>query len=450
MPNVKQVIEQKQALVIPDTWHDDRWVIFPDFEYIRCWMGVPLIHDNRVVGLLNLDKKEAGFYTEEDTRLALAFANQAAIALENARLHERTQRGLKRLSALRTIDNAISSSLDLRFTLEVLLNQVISNLGVDAADVLLFNERNQTLNYASGRGFHTGVLRHSHVHLGEGFAGQAALQRTIISTNDLSVSDPAFPHGLLTAVEGFCVYYATPLIAKGQLKGVLEIFNRAPLAPDPDWLDFLNALALQAAIAVDNVRLFEDIQHKNLELTLSYDITLEVWARALELRAIEPEGHLQRVTELMEQVARHMGFLEEEIGHIRRGATLHNIGKIGIPDSVLLKEGPLSAEECKIYRLHTVYAYEWLSPISFLKPALDIPYCHHEHWDGSGYPRGLKGDEIPLAARVFSIVDTWDRLINGRPKQPAISAQQAAEMLRSLSGTEFEPRLVEVFLSLMA
>ncbi len=450
LPNVQQVIEQKQALVISDTANDDRWIIYPGFEYIHCWMGVPLIHDDRVVGLLNLDKKELGFYTEEDTRLAMAFANQAAIALENARLHERTQRGLKRLSALRIIDNAISSSLDLRFTLEVLLNQVLSNLEVDAADVLLFNERNQTLNYSAGRGFHTGALRHTHIHLGEGYAGQAALQRRTISINELDVSDPAFPHGLLTAVEGFCVYYAAPLIAKGQLKGVLEVFNRAPLNPDQDWLDFLNALALQAGIAVDNVRLFEDLQHKNLELTLSYDITLEVWAQALELRAIEPEGHNRRVAELLERVARYMGFPEEEIGHIRRGAILHNIGKIGISDSILLKEGLLTEDECKIKHLHTVYAYEWLSPISFLKPALDIPYCHHEHWDGSGYPRGLKEEEIPLSARVFVIVDAWDRLTNDRPGQPALPVEEVIEHLRSQAGRQYDPRLVEGFLTFMA
>ncbi len=449
LPNVKQVIEKKQPTIISDTANDPHWSTYPGFEDTRCWMGVPLIADDRVMGLLNLDKKEVGFYTEEDARLALAFANQATIALENARLHERTQRGLKRLSALRTIDNAISSSLDLRFTLEVLLNQVVSNLDVDATDVLLFNDRNQTLNYAAGRGFHTGALRNAHVHLGEGYAGQAALQRRVLSINDLNHSDGTFPHGLITAVEGFCVYYAAPLIAKGELKGVLEIFNRSPMTPDQDWLDFLNALALQAAIAIDNVRLFEDLQHKNLELTLAYDITLEVWAQALEMRKIEPEGHIRRVTDLVERVAQSIGFSAEEVGHIRRGAILHNIGKIGIPDCIVLKEGPLTPEETKAKQMYPVYAYEWLSSISFLKPALDIPYCYREHWDGSGYPRGIEGEDIPLAARIFSIVDVWDQLTIGRKNLPALPAKEAAQRLREQAGTRFDPRLVEAFLALM-
>ncbi len=276
------------------------------------------------------------------------------------------------------------------------------------------------------------------------------MQRRTLSVNELSRSDPAFPHGLMTAVEGFCVYYVAPLIAKGQLKGVLEIFNRSPINPDQDWLDFLNALALQAAIAVDNVRLFEDLQHKNLELTLAYDITLEVWAQALELRRIEPEGHIRRVTDLTERVARQLGFQEEEIGHIRRGAILHNIGKIGIPDSILLKDGSLTEEECTINRLHTVYAYEWLSPISFLKPALDIPYCHHEWWDSSGYPRGLNAEEIPLPARIFSIIDAWDLLTNSRGSRPPWPVQKVIEHLRARAGTQFEPRLVEAFLAMMA
>ena len=200
---------------------------------------------------------------------------------------------------------------------------------------------------------------------------------------------------------------------------MLEIFHRAPLNPDEEWLSLLEAVATQVAIAIDNAVLFADLQRSNLELALAYDTTLEGWSSALDLRDKETEGHTRRVTEMSVDLARAMGVSDAELVHIRRGALLHDIGKMGIPDSVLLKPGPLTEEEWKIMRKHPVYANELLSPIAYLRPALDIPYCHHEKWDGTGYPRGLKGEQIPLAARIFAVVDVWDALRSDRPYRGA-------------------------------
>jgi putative nucleotidyltransferase with HDIG domain len=172
-----------------------------------------------------------------------------------------------------------------------------------------------------------------------------------------------------------------------------------------DEIQLCQAMAGQAAIAIDNAALFDDLQRSNTELTLAYDTTLEGWARALELRDKETEGHTQRVTEMTLRLATAMGVPEAELVHVRRGALLHDIGKMGIPDSILLKPGPLSESEWEIMRMHPVYAYEMLSPIGYLRSALDIPYCHHEKWDGSGYPRGLAGEQIPLHARIFAVAD---------------------------------------------
>ena len=193
-----------------------------------------------------------------------------------------------------------------------------------------------------------------------------------------------------------------PLIAKGQVVGVLEVFHRAPLTAGPDWLRLLEALAGQAAIAIENAQMFEGMQRSNLELALAYDATIEGWSHALDLRDKETEGHTQRVTEMTVRLARAMGIADAELAHVRRGALLHDIGKMGVPDSILLKPGPLTEEEWVLMRQHPLFAYDLLSPIAYLRPALDIPYCHHEHWDGTGYPRGLKGEEIPLTARLFA------------------------------------------------
>jgi putative nucleotidyltransferase with HDIG domain len=181
----------------------------------------------------------------------------------------------------------------------------------------------------------------------------------------------------------------------------------------------------------------------------AYDTTLEGWAKALELRDKETEDHSRRVTELTVILAQAMGIEGDELIHIRRGAILHDIGKMAIPDEILRKRGPLTASERKVVEQHPIRGYELLSPISFLERALEIPYCHHEHWDGSGYPRGLKGEEIPPAARIFTVVDVWDALLSDRPYSKAWPREKAIQYLKDESGKIFDPKCVYVFLELV-
>jgi PAS domain S-box-containing protein len=363
---------------------------------------------------------------------------------------ERLKGRLRQLAALREIDMAITGSLDMRVTLSVFLDQVTETLGVDAAGVLLLDPYSHRLAFAAGRGFLTDALRHTNISLGEGFAGQAARDRRMISIPDMHQEGrELFRKSPLLSNEKFVSYYCAPLIAKGHVKGVLEIFNRTPLNPDPEWMDYLEALATQAAIAIDNASLFDDLQKSNLEIVLSYDSTLEGWSRALDMRDRETEGHSRRVTEMTVKIAQKMGIRNSELVHVRRGALLHDIGKMGIPDSILLKPGALNDEEWKIMRNHPAKAYELLSPISYLRPALDIPYAHHEKWDGTGYPRGLKGEQIPLVARIFAIVDTWDALRSDRPYRSAWPEQKAIEYIRAQAGLHFDPDLVRVFLDIL-
>jgi len=448
-PLTCQLLRDERPLVLADAQADARFLARTDTGYVRSWIGVPLIARDRAVGFLTIDHREPGVYGEENAEMAQAFAGQVAIAIDNARLYEQTQQRLQRLTALRTIDMAITASLDLRVTLNVILDQITAQLGVDAADVLLLNPHTQKLEYATGRGFRSRALRHTSLRLGEGYAGRAALERRIVSIPNLEEAENGLRRAPLLPNEGFVCYYAVPLIAKGQVKGVLETFHRASLDPGPEWLDFLDTLAGQAAIAIDNVTLFDGLQRSNLELTLSYDTTLEGWAHALELRDMETEGHSRNVTEMTLRLARAMGMSEAELVHMRRGALLHDIGKMGIPDSILLKPGPLTDEEWEIMRQHPVYAYQLLSPIPYLRPSLDIPYCHHEKWDGTGYPRGLKGEQIPLAARIFALVDVWDALRSDRPYRKAWPEEGVREYIQEQAGMHFDPQVVEVFLELV-
>ncbi|HYP21623.1 MAG TPA: HD domain-containing phosphohydrolase [Chloroflexia bacterium] len=358
---------------------------------------------------------------------------------------ERIKRQVENLQALRDIDIAITSNPDLALTLNVILTQVRTQLKVDAADVLLLDERAKELEYAAGSGFRAEAVAGTRLWLGQGYAGKAALQRRTIGVDRMTNTGDLTRARLLEG-EDFVAYYAVPLVAKDKVRGVLEVFQRGPLPDDPEWLKFLEALAGQAAIAVDNAALFDSLQRSNAELARAYDKTLEGWSRALDLRDKETEGHSRRVTEMTVRLAQEMGVADEELVHIHRGALLHDIGKVGIPDSILHKPGPLSEEEWATMRMHPVYAYELLRPIAFLEPALDIPYCHHEKWDGTGYPLGLKGEEIPLAARIFAIADVWDALRSNRPYRSARPREMALAYIMEQSGKHFDPDVVEAFL----
>lgn len=385
--------------------------------------------------------------TGSQIHLLEAIADIAGSAIHRAELNEQTERSLQRMTALRAIDLAITSSLDVRLTLNILLSQIISQLDIDAAAVLLFSQRTKRLEHAVSRGFKSRVMEGLSLQIGESHAGLAALERRQIFIPDLPTNDPELYARLKQNGDDFASFLAQPLTAKGQVKGVLEIFQRNLLATPPDWLDFLDAVSTQAAIAIDNAELFDTLQRANTDLTVAYDATIEGWSKALELRDQETQGHTKRVTGITLRLAELMGITGDDLVHIRRGVLLHDIGKMAIPDRILLKPGSLTPEEWSIMRQHPRYAFEMLSSIPYLRPSVDIPYCHHERWDGKGYPRGLKGEDIPLAARLFAVVDIWDALISDRPYRQAWDHSRVIEYLHEQAGTRLDPAIVSFFIA---
>jgi PAS domain S-box-containing protein len=357
------------------------------------------------------------------------------------------QRQLEQLAALRAIDVAITSGVDLGLTLDIVLGQVTALLAVDAADILLLDASTRRLAYAAGRGFRASGLSTVHLRLGEGRAGRVAQERRLIVETGLVQPEQASLRTGLLGGDRFAAYYGVPLLTKGQVLGVLEVFHREAIQADPEWLAFLEALAGQAAIAAENATLLAGLHRSNQDLALAYDETIAGWSAALDLRDKETEGHSRRVTEMTLRLARAAGLSADELAHVRRGALLHDIGKVGVPDAILRKPGPLDDEEWAVMCRHPSLAYEMLSRIAYLQPALDIPYCHHERWDGTGYPRGLKGAEIPLAARLFAVADVWDALRSDRPYRLAWPADQVREHIRAQAGTQFDPDIVQLFLS---
>ncbi len=446
------VYKTGEVHISPDFRHDPLLYKRTINEVPEGWGGicVPIRAEMETIGVLFVAKQIPHHWGEEDVRLLTTVSEIAGNTIHRARLHDQTQRQLKHLSALHDIDHAISSTLDLHLLLDTLLSHITLQLHVDAADVLQFDPQTQNLEFITGLGFNSPLSQKFRTRMGEGHAGQAALNRKIIGVSDNSQSaDSKCTRILEIPEEGFVAHYAVPLIVKNEVKGVLEVFHRDVLTPEKEWFVFLDTLAGQVAIAMDNATMFESLQQSNLDLAVAYNATIEGWSKALDMRDKETENHTRRVTELTLRLARRMGINEEKIVHIWRGALLHDIGKLGVPDNILLKAGSLTEDEQAIMKRHPQLAYDMLYPIEYLRPALDIPYCHHEKWDGSGYPRGLKGSEIPLSARMFALADVFDALTTDRPYRKAWTYERAIKYICDQSGKHFDPVLANVFTYLL-
>lgn len=408
------------------------------------------------IGELNLIKKDGTHFPGEVSTALFKDSNgtyHTSLVIrditEQKMSEERARISLERLKTLHDIDLAIIASEDLGVVLNLLLDMLVASLDVDAADILLLDAATNRLMHVEEKGFNsrTGVTKN--IQLGLGLPGRAVLERKLLSIPDLQDVSQELVRTWWLPDEKFVSYFGVPLYVKGNLKGVLEVFKRTRFEPDEEWLDFLDSLAGQAAIAIDNAQVSEGLYSANFELTLAYDATLEGWSRALDLRDKETEGHTQRVTEFTLQFAQQLHIDNDDLIHVRRGALLHDIGKLGIPDEILLKPAVLTEEEWAIMRKHPVYAFNLLSPIPYLRPALDIPFAHHEKWDGSGYPRGLEGEQIPMAARLFAVVDVWDALRSERPYRAAWPEEKALDYIHEGSGTHFDPQVVDVFFQMM-
>ena len=443
-----QVMLSGQFYLSSDAWKDPMLFRKDFIGSVKSLLCLPLISKGRVVGLMYLGREAA--YPPSEVHLAQATADIAASAIHRVRLREQTEQQMERLTALRAIDRMILTSRNIDHTLEVLLDQITGVLQVDAADIMLLDPHSQMLRLSSSRGLPFTPPQGLLVPSEDSFAGPAVLNLELVFIPDVQEMLPELPESVRPLFAPFASYLTIPLIAKERVNGVLHLFSRKKLDPSPDWFSFLHMLAGQAAIAIENAQLLEEQQTNNRRLLEAYDSTIEGWSRALELRDQETDGHSRRVTDLTLKLAERLGLPSDQLAQIRRGAQLHDIGKMGIPDEILFKPGPLNEAEWEIMRKHPVFAVNFLNSIEFLKPSLEIPHYHHEKWDGSGYPEGLKGEAIPLPARIFAVVDVWDALTSDRPYRPAWSKEKTLEYMREQSGRHFDPTILQEFFSLIA
>jgi putative nucleotidyltransferase with HDIG domain len=352
------------------------------------------------------------------------------------------------LGALMGIGRVINSSRGLQRVLEEVMDTLIALMRAERGFLMLRDPQDGILKPEISRGIDHLKLDEEIIKVSQTIVRKvSSTGESVLTTN--AQADPRFENQMSVATYQLRSILCAPLKLRNEMIGVIYVDNRAHtgIFRESD-LELINAFADQAAVAIDNARLFDDLQASNRELEKAYQATLEGWVRALDMRDKETEGHTQRVTKLTERLARSMGVDGDELLHIRRGALLHDIGKMAIPDGILLKPGKLTDDERLLIQKHPVYAYEMLNPIDFLLPAIDIPYCHHEKWDGTGYPRGLSGEDIPFSARIFPVIDVWDALISDRPYRKGLPQDEVRQYIHADSGKHFDPRVVDAFFEL--
>jgi PAS domain S-box-containing protein/putative nucleotidyltransferase with HDIG domain len=356
---------------------------------------------------------------------------------------ERKQRE-NELQAIASLSAALRTAPTRAEMLPVIVEQIVNLLNTDTATVEIIDPQtgDVTTEVANGLWANLAGSRQA-----KGTGINAIISQTLepYITHDLENDPNTFYHEWARA--GIRGGAGVPLVAQEKLIGFIWVGRKTDI-PKLE-VRLLEAVADIAANAIYRATLHEQTQKDAANLALAYNSTLEGWAHALELRDHETEGHTRRVAQMTLDLARAMGIEENELENVRRGALLHDIGKMGIPDSILLKPGTLDEREWETMRQHPEYAYKLLEPIEYLRPVLNIPYCHHERWDGTGYPRNLKGKEIPLSARIFAVVDVWDALTSDRPYRLAWSKEKALAHIKKQSGRYFDPAVVKVFLKIV-
>ena len=280
-----------------------------------------------------------------------------------------------------------------------------------------------------------------------GVMGIALGESFLVSTTNVTRIQITVLAGLFFILVIIIGLYLSSIITKP----ILDLVNASKKVIDGDLnVEVMTSSKDEMAIMAKTFnQMINNIRHSKNQIIESYDSTLEGWSKALDLRNEETKGHTDRVLDLMEKTAKALGIEEEKLVHIRRGTILHDIGKIGVPDRILNKPGKLTEEEWEIMRNHPTYAHDMLKEIHFLVPAMPIPYCHHERWDGNGYPRGLKGEEIPIEARIFALVDVWDAITSDRVYRKAMSEEKALAIMKEGIGTHFDPNIAKLFLEII-
>ena len=402
----------------------------------------PLIRNGHVIGILGLQSNQSDYFKPGTITWINALAKMIT---DNLFGRDETDEEKK---FEHEITRILQSSLDVRDQLPKILEILANALQADTATMLGYFLPARRFELIATHGLATPNLAKLRLFFEAGLAGRNSERKQLVWIEDLQAAHSDFSPICRLDEEGYRGYLALPLIGHNDLSGMIEIFWHES-QPTQNWnWDFLERVTEQIAFSIQRAGILKDIRHRNEELQTKYNAMIEGLSRALELRDIETEGHTRRVSQFTMRLVEHMQIPSNEWDSIRQGALLHDIGKLGIPDAILLKPGSLTPQERKVMQQHVMYGYNILAPIISARHTLDITLYHHEHWDGKGYPYGLKGEQIPLVARLFTIIDVYDALKSDRPYRSAWSHSQVLQYLREQAGHEFDPHIVKLFLEI--
>jgi len=420
-----------------------REFVFKDHQELVSGGLFPLVQGGRVLGVLGLTSGNTDYFKPATIKWVHTFSRLISASLF----------GEKVLPTVVDVEYSIAqtllANLDVLNALPVVLNVLAGVLGADAITALRYIPFSNRFEFVGMHGLTAEAVAKLKFHFDAGLTGKS-LGKHPLWIKDLHDSSSDLRPIYRLDEEGFRGYLALPLVTHQNLVGALEIVWHSP-RPIKTWNDdFLERVGGQIALAMKHTQILGEVHQSNIELTARYNAMIEGLSRSLELRDLETEGHTRRVSELTVKLVKHMKIPADQWDAIRQGALLHDIGKLGIPDAILLKPGSLTPHEEKVMQQHVIYGYNILAPVINERHVLEITLYHHEHWDGTGYPYGLKGDQIPLVARVFAVVDVFDALTSDRPYRTAWSHLQVVEYLKEQSGRYFDPQVVKFFLEIVA
>ena len=411
---------------------------------VRNMIGIPLVTRGKLLGEINvINRVGEPTFTHADYDFIHELSRHIAVTVQNTQIYERQNRSTGRQKLLNQISRHLHQTLDIDELIPRIFIEVNKAINAEAQSIWLVDEEAGVIKCRFARGSSAESLKGLTVPINApSIVGTSVSKQESIIIKDAQ-NDPRHARSV-DAKTGFVTrsLMTVPLVLEDKSIGAIQAVNkRDGQLFTKDDLDLFRSIADSAALAVNNAQLVADLQ-------TSYDLTLDALSAALDLRDRETEGHSRRVVEYTACLAEKIGLNKESIKNIRRGALIHDIGKIGVPDAVLHKAGSLDVEERNIINLHPLAGYNMLSGIPYLREEIQIVICHQEKWDGTGYPHGLRGEEIPIGARLFAIADTYDALTSDRPYRQGCSYETARGIIEEESGKQFDPQAVDAFLSI--
>lgn len=446
-----EVAIRRESLILHDyTSHPKAFFADPAAREIGPALFVPMQDKDDLIGILFAARrkgKDSQDFSESELRLISAVSELAGTAIHRVRMSKKARVQLRRTQSLHAIDSTISGSFDLQQVLKTILSTTCTELRVEAAAIAILNHETMALEYQAVHGFTWNDLKLPRIQLPRSLAAEAVMNQKTIHVMGMADHENA-NHFPFSPREKLRDYYAAPIIAKGKILGILEVFSGDSVHTDQDWYDYLETLAGQASLAIDNLTLFESIQATNHQLRITYDHTIEAWSRSIDLHCGEPEGSSIMLAELTIAIATRMEITGKELIDLRRAALLHDIGEANLPDSVLKKTKPLTATERKQIEQHPLVGYEIVNRIDFLRGAAELIRAHHERWDGSGYPDRLRSTDIPIGASILAVADVWMALLSNRPWRAQWTAEQIIDHFTQNKGVLFDPNICDLSITL--